>query len=413
MINEAPSIINELTQLINAIYTNKIPTAFMTLLSGGNITPMQKPNNDIRPIISQEILLRLTGRVAAREQKKRLAEVLEPLQLGAGTPCGAELIARAVDYALRIHPTTCCLELDLTNAFGLVSRSAIRRELVRYGLPTTFFDAVYGPVNTHTVVLADGVVQEVIQGRGLLQGDPMSPSYFALAFLPALKAAQTAAPSTTVRAYLDDPFIQGSPEDVMKAFDALQAEAAKADLHINTSKAKILAGAECQQATIDAACKAAVSPQHFPTVKSARVLGSYAGDTDEVRAAVIEIVEEINGQILLLDKLPAQGQALLLRNCMIPKVTHLLRTLPLDIAELIGDLHDINIMASLNRMAGSFSKPTSTLQATLPIGYGGLGLLSSKRTAWAANLPNDLILPEDCDCILPQWRRHLHQREQP
>ena len=93
----------------------------MEVLSGGEVIALSKPNGGVRPIIPQDIFLRITGRAAAKQQRQQIAKVLEPLQLGVATSCGTELIARAVDWKLKADPSSCCLKLDLENGYILYS----------------------------------------------------------------------------------------------------------------------------------------------------------------------------------------------------------------------------------------------------------------------------------------------------
>jgi len=123
-------------------------------------------------------------------------------------------------------------EIDFTNAFNTVERSAIA-EAVDHYFPhlNTWFELCYGKPS-HLLVKNQRPIRSE---RGVQQGDPLGPFLFALALQPALeKAAENG--DCYVVAYLDDVYICGRPESVASAAQRLIDTAAKAGLTCNEAK---------------------------------------------------------------------------------------------------------------------------------------------------------------------------------
>ena len=112
----------------------------------------------------------------------------------------------------------------------------------------------------------------------------------------------------------------------------------------------------------------------------------------------------------MLPKLPSlQSAWLLLYYCAVPRLNHLLRTLPPTIVQYIATQHDPTILDTFQRLFGistcdswdqqlhGVAYDTWILQAQLPLRMGGMGLRNSSRTApatyWAswADVVPDLL----------------------
>ena len=105
---------------------------------------------------------------------------LRTLQVGVGTPRGAEAAVHAVRQWTERHatdPHRILVKLDLENAFNSVDRMAILAA-VREVAPSLapWADFVYGEMST---LWLDG--RQVPSQRGVQQGDPLGPLFFALA----------------------------------------------------------------------------------------------------------------------------------------------------------------------------------------------------------------------------------------
>ena len=102
-----------------------------------HITP--KPNEDVRPIAVGETLRRIPGSILLMRNRDAIVDHFAPHQLGVCTRHGTEIITHAVHVFVYEHgesPNYGVLQLNLVNAFNLITRNEFRR-LVRKHFPTT------------------------------------------------------------------------------------------------------------------------------------------------------------------------------------------------------------------------------------------------------------------------------------
>ena len=225
---------------------NKVPSEFLPFLRGGKITALEKEDGSVRPVVPTEWPSRLLGRAICRARAAEISAGLVPLQLGVGVNDSASLMAQAVRRHLIANGDHVVLLVDIVNAFGSISRDAIRRSVVDMGfswlLPT--FDQLYGGHAAHSVPMSNGRVAQVAQVEGVNQGCPLGPVLFAVGLHPALKKASAAAEAsgTSVFAYLDDGAIVGELDSVIAVFHVFVEAARKVGLEVNFAKTKVLMG---------------------------------------------------------------------------------------------------------------------------------------------------------------------------
>ena len=87
---------------------------------------MRKKDGGIRPIAVDYTLRRLAAKCANSHVIERRSEELQPVQVGAGVPGGAEAAVHAVRRLINHMPDENVLvKLDFTNAFNTVRRDLI------------------------------------------------------------------------------------------------------------------------------------------------------------------------------------------------------------------------------------------------------------------------------------------------
>eukprot|EP00973_Karenia_brevis_P014023 1905086-Karenia_brevis.AAC.1 len=128
-----------------------------------------------------------------------------------------------------------------------------------------------------------------------------------------------------------------------------------------------------------------------------KIVGTPFGSKEYIKASGTKMVEE---ELQLLDKLPKlsllQSSWLLLYFCAVPRINHLLRTVPPTLVRDIAEMHDDRVQSTFRDMfqisggdAWDFqlhgvSHPMCMRQAKLPLRMGGCGLRDSQRTSFAA-----------------------------
>jgi hypothetical protein len=118
-----PDVLPELYNAMKAMLLGQAPAHILPYLTGGSVTALRKPNGKIRPIVPQDLLIRLLEKSVAMTQRARFARMLAPHQTAVGVASSIELISKSITATLHKHKGEWgVLKLDITNGFGSVSR---------------------------------------------------------------------------------------------------------------------------------------------------------------------------------------------------------------------------------------------------------------------------------------------------
>jgi hypothetical protein len=162
---------------VNAMLAFTITRVDALLNSRG--VAFEKPNRrGVRPIAICEAWLRLAAIVCIRllpDAKPSLA----PLQLGVGTPGGAENIGHAINAALRSDPgSTVALSHDWANAFNTIHRADVFATVTsRHHSLVPFTNLLYGAHSTVRFFSGnDSGTVDVVSAPGYAKETPSGPS---------------------------------------------------------------------------------------------------------------------------------------------------------------------------------------------------------------------------------------------
>lgn len=185
-----------LTSLVNRLAADRVPPSLASSLTAAPLTPLRKRDDGVRPIAVGETLRRpvsslLMTRVASQSQ-----QFLEPNQLGVRTKEGCEAIVHAAHRHVHAHgqrTTHVLLQVDLANAFNLVSRPVFLRA-VRAHFPVLYpwVALCYANEPAH-LWIGDQAIRSVC---GVQQRDPLGPLLFPLALQPVTERLAKIVPPT-------------------------------------------------------------------------------------------------------------------------------------------------------------------------------------------------------------------------
>ena len=190
------------------------------------------------------IIRRLVARTIAKQFAKKAEAATAPFQYALSTKAGCECVAHIVQALTDQDANATVVTVDGIGAYDLISRSALLQGLLRMEdgdqiLP--FARCFYGSPSTYLWEDELGNTQEIPQGEGGEQGDPLMPMLFSLAEHPALEAIQRRLiDGEKLLAYLDDVTVICSPERVRAVVTIIGEELARhAQVSIHHGKTQV------------------------------------------------------------------------------------------------------------------------------------------------------------------------------
>jgi hypothetical protein len=377
-----PAVLASLTRFINTLSRGQVPVTIRPLFFGANLTALTKKIGGIRPIAVGNTLRRLAARCIGSSVRDQRRTAYGDVQLGYGTPRGAEAAAHAARIYLAQPQTDdhVLLKIDFKNAFNSVSREAMLRATAEnnpsiypftaaaYGRPSQLF---YG--------------NEVISSEvGAQQGDPEGPPLFSDAVNHIIQRIETEVNIW----FLDDGNFAGPYKEVLIAFQYLMAESAKIGLEVKPTKCELVfLGNPSEEklseilAAFKAVCDVVVTEKD-----DLIMLGAPLGH----RAAVTCLSskkDDLDRIVERLKSIDSHYALFLLKNCFyMPKLLYFLRTAPCYKEEELLEAFDSTIVDALETICNVKLDEFSSKQARLPTGMGGLGLPSATILAPSAYL---------------------------
>lgn len=404
--------IDSLVVIVRAIAHGQFSKEVRCMLTRGRLVILAKPNGGLRPITVPEPLLMLAEYICLNPCREHLDKILQPLQLGVGAPSGvdtaAHLMQQVLDSGSRERSTAVVL-IDITNAYGTISRRAMLEALYKHPQLRSLWQIAHWSLSAPAVRylrMDDGSTKFFWQEEGGAQGSVIMPALFAVALQPLLVEATRDLNITTV-AILDDIAVGGDLADVMRAYDGLK-ERIERELgsKVNAAKTVLVPGYDGEP-TADTVAACAARGIEIEQ-KGAKYVGAWIGRDDEAKAKfVLDVVLKHKSMFdaLINPHLTVQSAMLLLRFCALPKINHLLRTMaPQHTVPAAKEFDDMTVKALsvvLNQPAlhKAFEALRANggadvderlllglLQALLPIRKGGTGLVMRESIAEAAFL---------------------------
>lgn len=394
MLSVMPTMVNAVTDIVNMAAACKIPTDIASYMFGGAATCFKKETGGLRPVVPQEALARVIGRAIAAQHKLTMRNAFRTAQV-AMQPEGMAALATALDANMKLHAADGWViqALDCSNAYNEIDRVAIRAGLAKLNLQSflKIHEQIYGQENDILLITAEGKSVRLGVDHGTLQGDPLSGFFYCAGLQPVLEELQAEArEGAEVLAYQDDVYLIGPLEETER-LRLLFVEKVKAiGLRVNGAKCVVACSSDDKVLQATAMVEESGCGAKVVSLKDAAVvvLGVPLGDPDAVRAMLAEKNDQLDkdmGRLLWLSNM--QTGLLLLSNCAVPRINHLLRTVPPSIIHQYAARHDASIMHTAAKMLEpSVMHDMAKAQARLPISNGGLGLFSAVETSAAAYL---------------------------
>ena len=404
--------IDSLVTIMSAIAHGRLCSDVRCLLTRGRLVILAKPNGGLRPITVPEPLLMLAEYICLQPCKEFLDDMLLPFQLGVGAPSGvdtaAHLMQQVVDSGSRDRGTAVIL-IDITNAYGTISRRAMLEALYKHSKLRSLWHIAHWSLSAPAVRylrMDDGSVKFFWQEEGGAQGSVIMPALFAVALQPLLVEATRDLNITTV-AILDDIAVGGDLDHVMRAYDGLKERIERVlGSQVNAVKTVLL---PCYDGPPTPETLAACARRRI-TIEpdGAKYVGAWIGRNDEAKAKfVMDVVQKHKSMFdaLINPHLSVQAAMTLIRFCALPKINHLLRTMAPEHTVPAAKEFDLMVVKAMSavlhqpKLSQAFEalmldggadvdeQMIRTLtQALLPIRMGGTGLVLRESVSDAAYL---------------------------
>jgi hypothetical protein len=174
---------SSLSKYQHMMVNDVLPREYMSWCAGGPLTPLAKPDDTMRPIVPQSILVRVAGKGMLKAFSHEVVRALGPYQLAVGCPSGCDSMAFLARTWLIKNPDHVCISSDISNGYGSVRRTPLRADIdTNIPMFLNFFDAVYNNGYGNKVTYRDerGTLQVHTCNDGVQQGDPLAAMYFTL-----------------------------------------------------------------------------------------------------------------------------------------------------------------------------------------------------------------------------------------
>lgn len=312
-----------------------ITTTRTVFLEKGKMPERPKPS-DYRPLSIGSVVLRHLHKILA----KRLSalDIFDKRQRGFrpvdGVCENVTTLTALLGDAKRSKRALHVACVDLSKAFDTVSHNAIHKTLEEAGLPLAFREYVRAAYDNAATVIqgADGVVSRMQLGRGVRQGDPLSPLLFSLVvdrtlgLLSEDVGYRIGGRVVDVLGYADDIVLLSSTkvglqENLTRLHEALE----RCGLSINAKKTGVLSlvpsGRDKKvkvETTPSFTLGGVVIPQRSPTEIWTYLGNDYQGAREYAHIPPLALAVE------LLTKAPLKPQQRirLLRDCLLQRYYH-------------------------------------------------------------------------------------------
>ena len=201
-----------LAELTTLLAGDRVPEEVQERICGASLVAIPKSSGGLRPIAVGECLRRLVGKCLGSSVMEDAKRRLEPVQVGVGTPGGAEAVAHVTRQWFERHAQDAdhvLVKDDMENAFNVDDRQSIL-EAVREFFPSLAPWADF----TYDGASALHLGQHRIPSRRGVQQDPLGPLSLQRAIEKVRLRALTEVPAQIyfVVFYLDDGAIAGKEQ---------------------------------------------------------------------------------------------------------------------------------------------------------------------------------------------------------
>ena len=266
------------------------------------------------------------------------------------------------------------LLVDASNAFNSLNRAALLWNVrILWPRCSRFFFNTY---RGWAPLILTGTEELLFSREGVTQGDPLSMFLYAVGTLPLIWSLKD--PAWTQVWYADDASACGEFTSIRRWFDLLQQRGPSYGYYPNPTKSCVVV-----HPSSVASARRVFDPLGIPVVTSHRFLGGFLGDVQArhcfVQGKVDQWVSDINHLSKMASPQPQAAYAAFVKSLQCEWI-YLQRVVP-DCCPLFAPLENAVISSFLPAMFGCEISPSELELFSLPVRFGGLGILLPKHLA--------------------------------
>ena len=394
-----------LRSLVEGMLTASLHEDILSMLASARVIVLYKNGTrGLRPISVPTVFRKAAGTATCIMFRSDLKAAMPSYQYGCGQSHGNALLAAHISQVCSNHPSWTHTHIDIQHAFTAMHRNVVQQALRQVALDLETSQHHWtGVVQTAWLAEGGGVRSPLHLHQGKGQGDPLSSFAFALSLDEAvrhwLEVLQTHGlklhEDFCLHAYVDDVVVSCDPKVLALMLETLSVSLGHIGLSMNHEKTCIFDPAQTfDPSTVPGLRASQVSCEGLLVCGTPLPLVAWqdsgddsyipVGSDDFCGSFLSQKKAMIARRLTTLSSLAAAMEAhavfacyLVLRQSMLPCVTHLLRSLQVTLT--LPWCRDLDV---LFRETGTalLSLPVLSVEQKLilrlPLNYGGLGLLS-------------------------------------
>ena len=402
--------------LTTDICNGAIPRAAQNMLRLSKLIPLDKsgpegqdPDNpQTRPIAIGEVFLRLAAIYVCSALKEELATALLPINFAVGASGGSAVAVLLLRSLRRTGGNI--MSCDFANAFNNVSRTKIFEALLGEPklaglLPLTYW--LYGTASSLYVYRRGQSPHLITSTTGTRQGCVLGTALFCIAVKPLFASVIERIPTIRAVAISDDINLVGTVPDTIQAFDTLEELSPQYGLSLTRPKCFLTP----RDALTPTALAQLSSREIAVNTAGRKILGAPFGPDDQSIKEVAESIVRSHDTMFSLLSHPNMDPKvayMILRMCMAPRLSYLMRTTPhhlLTAALSHFDTRMEETFLHITQIPRTSIGVSALRRISLPLRQSGFGIRPSSTTAPLAyvasmalalpHLPVDACLNDD------------------
>ncbi len=286
----------EMTKRLCRCYVD--PEALSSFLAC-RLVPLEKGENDVRPIGIGETLRRMVGKAAVKAIRSDIRASCGSLQVCAGMEGGCEAAIHAVRSMFEEEETEAALLIDASNAFNSVRRETTLKNIAI--LCPAFYIFLVNTYRRPIRLFISAWKVEILSLEGTTQGDPAAMGMYALSVLPLIKEAaknNDDARAFTQSWYADDGTGVGKLTKLRVWWTMLSTLGPNYGYHANARKTVLVVKKEHEQQAREIFGTTGIEI----VVSGARHLGAAIGSHDFVEDFIKKKIEKWSTELQTLAK---------------------------------------------------------------------------------------------------------------